>query len=204
MNLYPYNHKIGQKIQTDAIDVAADHAYLAHFQRSATEAIAAAEGTVIGDFATSATVPTVKITGFTNPSCPKNLTVTCGGVDADVKAVQVVIEGTNYADEIISETFPAFTVNAFSTEIGSKAFKTVTKVTVPAMDGAGVTIHVGHGEKLGLPYLLPHNTVIKTVFDNTVEANAPTVTVSATALESNTIDLDSALNSKVVDVYLMV
>lgn len=199
-----FDPKKRQTIKTDASGVSVDRAFLAHFQVSAANAIAAAEGVVVADFATSATVATVITTDITNPGCPKNLTVTAGGVAADVKAVSVVIEGTNYNDEVVSETMPVFTVNTFSTEVGTKAFKTVTKITVPAMDGAGVVVHVGIGEKLGLPYKLAHNTVLKTYLNNILEGTAPTVAVSATALESNTIDLNSALDSKVVDVYLMV
>ena len=99
---------------------------------------------------------------------------------------------------------PAFTVNALSTEIGTKAFKTITSIAVPAMDGVGVTIDVGIGEKLGLPYKLTHNTVLAAAINNVREAVAPTVTVSPTAIESNTIDLDTALGGTVVDVYLIV
>lgn len=65
-------------------------------------------------------------------------------------------------------------------------------------------ISVGWGDKLGLPYKLPYNTVLKTYFDNAEESTAPAVTVSETALELNTIDLHSALAGKVVDVYLLV
>jgi hypothetical protein len=40
--------------------------------------------------------------------------------------------------------------------------------------------------------------------NNVKEGTAPTVAVSATAVESNTIDLNSVLNGSVVDAYLMV
>jgi hypothetical protein len=116
----------------------------------------------------------------------------------------VTITGTNYADETITEVMPVFVENTAGTKIGIKAFKTVTSVSVPAMDGAGVTIAVGFGEKLGLPFKLTHNTVLKTFLNNVVEGTAPTVATSATALESNTISLNSALNGSIVDIYLMI
>lgn len=64
-------------------------------------------------------------------------------------------------------------------------------------------VSVGTTDALGLPYKLAHNTVQAAYLDNTKDAG-PTVTVSATALESNTVDLNSALNGKAVDVYLFV
>lgn len=143
-------------------------------------------------------------TGITNPNIPRNITATTDGTAGDIKAVQVIIEGTNYLDEAITETLPAFTENNKTTVVGNKAFKTVTKIKIPAHDGLGATTAIGYGEKLGLPYLLPYNTVLKAAFDNTAEANAPTVTTSLTAIESNTIDFDSALNSKILDAYLIV
>jgi hypothetical protein len=74
---------------------------------------------------------------------------------------------------------------------------------------AGVSydkVKVGWNDKLGLPYKLAHNTVLPglTFLNNVKEGTDPTITVSATALESNTIDLNSALNGTVVDAYLLV
>ena len=204
MNLYPFNRKMGQLIQTDAGKVSTDHAFLAHFQIPALSATVAAPAGIHAANATSSTVVTTVTTAITNPSVPRNITATAGGTSASIAAVQVTITGTNYADEVITEDLPAFTVDTAGIVIGSKAFKTVTSIAIPIMDGAGATVAVGFGEMLGLPFKLAHDTVIKTYFDNALEATAPTLTVSATVLESNTIDLNSALNSKAIDVYLMV
>jgi hypothetical protein len=65
-------------------------------------------------------------------------------------------------------------------------------------------ISVGWGDKLGLPYMLAHNTVIATYLNNTLEATAPTVSVDVDEIEKNTIDLSSALDGNAVDVYLIV
>jgi hypothetical protein len=203
MNLYPLNPNIGQKIQTDAKTVAIDESFLAHLQIPALLATVANTTGIHAAIASTA-VQQVITTGITNPSVPRNITATVGGTATDIKAIQVIVEGTNYADEVITETLPAFTVDTAGTVTGNKAFKTVTKITVPAHDGTGATTAVGFGEKLGLPYKLSHNTVLKTYKDNIEEGIAPTVTTSTTALENNTIDLNSALNSKVVDVYLLV
>jgi peptidoglycan hydrolase-like protein with peptidoglycan-binding domain len=198
-----YKHYFGQTITTDAGDTVVDRAFLAHLQVLAADATAAST-TGVHAAVTSTASPSVVTTGITNPSIPRCLTATAGGTATDIKAIQVVVEGTNYADEVITETLPAFTVDTAGTVQGSKAFKTVTKITIPAHDGTGATTAIGFNEKLGLPYKLAHNTVLAAYLDNAKEGTAPTVTVSATVLESNTIDLNTALSSKVVDAYLMV
>lgn len=143
----------------------------------------------------------VVTTVITSPVTPRNITATTDGTAADIKAVQVIIEGTNMNDEVITETLPAFTVNTKTTVVGNKAFKTLTKYTVPAHDGLAATTATGWGDKLGLPYKLERNTLLykHTYLNNVVEATDPTVAVSATLIENNTIDLNSALNGTQVD-----
>lgn len=197
-----YSPKNG-RIKTDARGVAIDRAFLAHFQVPAAKATVAST-TGIHAAIVDTGVQQVVTTGITNPSVPRNITATAGGTATDIKAIQVIIEGTSYADEVITETLPAFTVDTAGTVTGNKAFKTVTKITVPAHDGTGATTAIGFGEKLGLPYKFTHNTVLATYLDNVKEGTAPTVATSATAIESNTIDLSSALSSNVVDSYFVV
>jgi hypothetical protein len=205
MSFYPENPSLGQVMQTDVEGVTADKGFVAHFSVAAASAVAAETNDIMALFATASGAATVKTTGITNPRVPKCLTATTDGTAADIKAVQVVIAGTNYLDEAITETMPVFTENTKTTVVGAKAFKTVTSVTVPAMDGDGATVSIGESEILGLPYKLTHNTVFRTFLDNSLEGTAPTVTVSTTAIESNTIDLNTALNgAKKVDVYLVV
>lgn len=201
--MYPHNHKMGQKLQTDARGISADRSYLAHFQIQDTEATLASTTGVhaaVIDIAEEQVI----ITEITSPNVPRNITATAGGTATDIGEIQVIVEGTNYNGDVITETLPAFTVDTAGSVTGNKAFKTVTKITIPAHDGVLATTTIGFGEKLGIPYKLTHNTVLNTYLDNVKEATAPAVTVSATALESNTIDLNSVLNSKVVDVYLIV
>ncbi len=144
------------------------------------------------------------ITEITNPATPRNITATAGGTAGSIKAVQVVIEGTNYNDDVITETLPAFTVDTPGTVEGNKAFKTVAKITIPAHDAASAATEIGWGDKLGLPYRLDRNTVLAAYLNKTREATAPTVVVSATAIESNTVDLNSALDGHDVDIDLVV
>jgi hypothetical protein len=65
-------------------------------------------------------------------------------------------------------------------------------------------VTVGFGEKLGLPYTLSRNTITDTYLNNVKEGTAPTITISASLIESNTIKLNSTLNGSRVDVYLNV
>jgi len=193
----------GQKIQTDA-GVLCTHAFIAHFQVAALLATVASAAGIHAAISCSATLVTAITTAITNPGVPRNITATAGGTAGDIKAVQVTVTGTNYAGEVITEALPAFTVDTAGIVTGSKAFKTVTSISIPAMDGTSAIVAIGFGEKLGLPYKLAHNTILNTYFDNLKEGTAPTVTTSTTAIDGNTIDLNSALNSKAVDVYLIV
>jgi hypothetical protein len=143
-------------------------------------------------------------TAITNPDVSRVISATAGGTATDIGAIQVTINGTNDDDEVISEDLPAFTVDTAGTVTGSKAFKTVTSIVVPAHDGLAATTAIGIGDILGIPFLLDHDTVLKTYLDDVLEGTAPTVTTSSTVLESNTIDLNSALDGSDIDVYLIV
>jgi hypothetical protein len=189
---------MGQKIQTDAPGVSVDRAFLAHFQVSAAAAVAASNTGVHAAIALTDATQEVT-TAITNPAVPRSIIVK--GNAAGI-AGNVTIHGTNFAGEVISE---AVALNGATAVEGAKAFKTVTKIDLPVETHAGTdTVSVGWGEKLGLPYKLAHNTILATYLDNTIEGTAPTLTLSATVLEANTIDLNSALSGKIVDVYLIV
>jgi hypothetical protein len=142
----------------------------------------------------------VVTTGITNPDVPRNVTATAGGTAADVKAIQVIVAGTDMEGNAISETLPAFTVNTTGTVVGNKAFKTVTSITIPAHDGTGATTAIGTGAKLGLPERLSRNSVTAAYLNNVKEATAPTVAVDATNISGNTMTLDSALDGSAVRV----
>lgn len=140
---------------------------------------------------------------ITNPPTPRNVTATAGGTAAHIKAIQVIVAGTNAEGAAISETLPAFTVDTAGTVVGSKAFATVTSITIPAHDGTGATTAVGLGAKLGLGERLSLDTVVAAHLNGVREATRPTVAVSSSALESNTVTLNSALagTAVVVDYY---
>lgn len=142
-------------------------------------------------------------TAITNPAVPRCLTATAGGTATDIKAIQVTINGTDANGATITEALPAFTVDTAGTVTGSKAFAAVTSIVIPAHDGVGATTAVGTSEKLGLGAHLARNTVLAAYLDGVKEGTAPTVAVSASALSSNTVDLNSSLDGTevIVDFY---
>lgn len=203
MGFYPHNPNLGQTQQTDVSGVEVTQMFVSKLVIAAASATVAST-TGIHAAVTDNGAQQVVTTGITQPSVPRNITATAGGTAGDIKAIQVIVAGTNYADEAITETLPAFTVNTAGTVTGSKAFKTVTSITIPAHDDVGATTAIGFGEKLGLPDKLPTNTVLLASLGGTKEGTAPTVTTSTTALESNTVDLNSALNSSEVAIFYLV
>lgn len=193
----PYDRSM-QFVTSDASGIGVNRSFLAHFQVPAASAIAASATAVHAAVTLTASAQTVT-TAITSPAVPRNVSVT--GNAAGI-AGNVVVTGTNYNGDTITETIA---LNGASTVAGTKAFASITSIALPAKTNtSGDTVSVGIGSALGMPYKLSHNTVLSAYLDNTKESTAPTVAVSASALESNTITLSSSLSGKVVDAYLMV
>lgn len=153
---------------------------------------------VLADTAMAEEDVTVVTVFAAQPDVARNVTVK--GNDANVTG-DVLIEGTNAGGEPISETIA---LNGANVVAGNKAFKTVTRVTLPAWAVANTErVRIGTGAKLGLPVKLSRNSVIFAFLGGAREGAAPTVAVSAAALESNTLTLNSALNGSavIVDLY---
>jgi len=138
------------------------------------------------------------------PDVPRNITVTQTAVDAEDTNGTIVIVGTDIAGNVITETL---TPNAGVTVAGAKAFKTVTSVTGVGwvIGGGNDTITVGVGSLIGLPYLLPADSLVfAATLGGTREATLPALTRSSTVLDLNTCDFDSAWNSSAGVVFVMV
>lgn len=120
----PYNYRTGQRLSTYAPGVDVDRAFLAHFQVPAADAVALSANGVMAATNLAGTVQ-AKTTGLTSPAVPRALSIV-GNVSGITG--NVVVEGTNYANEVISETIA---LNGTSTVNGAKAFKTVTEVNLP-------------------------------------------------------------------------
>jgi hypothetical protein len=190
--------RTGQLLNTDVPKVSVDEAFLAHFQVSAANAVAASIAGVLAATALKSAIQSIT-TGIANPAVPRNVTVT--GNAAGITG-NVTIHGTNFAGNTITEVIA---LNGTPTVAGAKAFKTITEIDLPIKtNGDTDSVRIGFGSCLGLPYLLSHNTVLAAFLGNVKEGTAPTVTTSTTNIENNTIAINSALNSSVVDIYLMV
>jgi hypothetical protein len=308
-----YNPDMGQNIKTDVLGKPIDMAFLAHFQVSAANAVAASNTGVHAGIILSAGASSLSV-NLNSPAIPR-----AARIKGNVAGIagNVTINGTNIADEVISEIIAT---NGNAVVEGAKAFKTISSVTLPprvhvpalqqetievttgtdknatlvvtvtaagmanspkavnvpvvadddtvgevatkiraaltadadvgafftvggadaivqltaksyAADDATMAIaltsadtstvavgastnltagspqdivSIGWNDKLGLPYKLVHNTVLKTYLNNALEGTEPTVTTDTDEVEKNTFDLNSALNGSIVDVYLMV
>ena len=138
----------------------------------------------------------------TAPDCgARNVTVTQTAVDAEDTNGTIVVVGTDLAGNSITETL---TPNDGATVAGAKCFATITSITgVGWVTGGGKDkVTLGFGSLIGLPDKLTDTAqVLAASLNNVREGTHPTVTVSATLLENNSVDLNSALNGTPVKVY---
>ena len=75
-----------------------------------------------------------------------------------------------------------------STVVGVKAFKTVTKMVVPARAAASDAVEIGTGNLIGLNVALSDNFVLVTIFNGTrVAADTVVVVTDPSVLSHNTI-----------------
>lgn len=196
MSFYPRKPLGILKLQSSVKNENPDEGFVAHLHWGSPDA---ASLTAVHAAVTLADGEVTTVTtGITNPDVPRALQIK--GNAAGIVG-NVVVTGTNINGEVITETIAANGANAVQ---GNKAFETVTQIVMPARNAGGDTISVGFNDKLGMPYLLAHNTVLFAFLNNAKEGTAPTVTVSASAEDGNTIDLNSALDGNPVDVYLIV
>lgn len=130
--------------------------------------VAAASDTAVHAAITGGFTAQTIISGITDPDVPRVLKVQPGGTAADIGNGIITITGTNVEGATITDNFQL--VDADATEInGTKAFKTVTSIYIPACEGTAATFSVGYTNRLGLNHrLFPGNTTVKVVYDATV------------------------------------
>jgi hypothetical protein len=149
---------------------------------------------------TDAGSPVTVTTGITSPPTARNVTATAGGIPGDIKAIAVTVTGTDVDDGALVEVLPVFTVDTPGTVVGSKAFKTVTSIAIPAHDGTGATTAIGTGAKLGLDRTFTRDTVLAAFLAGVREATRPTVAFDAANVSGNTVTLATALAGTAVRV----
>lgn len=118
-----------------------------------------------------------------------------GSDNNDIKNVSITITGTNALGATVTGTFATANNTAgAATHATPIAFKTITSITIPKMDGAGARVSVGFGTQFGLPFTSPENTVLQACVSGVRETTFPTVTYDGTDIEKNTIAFNSAPN----------
>ena len=134
-------------------------------------------------------------TGTTNPDFPRILTVKG---NASGNAGNVVLTGTNFNDEVITETIA---LNGSSEVLGTKAFKTLTSIALPAETHAGTdTVSIGVGNKFGFPAVISNTgLVFAKNFNGSVDAG--TVTASTTVEGSIYAVAGTPDGAKYLDLY---
>ncbi len=117
-----------------------------HFENVAAKAADDVHVALRGDLAPVNPTAVDAVT-ITSPVVPRNLRVTMG---ANWDGGDVIVYGTDQFDVLINETFAAGTTVL---RVGSKAFKTVTKITKTLVGtdvGVANTASVGSGDALGI------------------------------------------------------
>jgi hypothetical protein len=195
--LSAYNPFIGQHLLTHVEGLTVDRAYIAHYIIPAAKATAAGAANVLAATALTTAAQDI-ITGITQPPTPRVLSITGSAATA---VGNVVITGTDAAGAALSETIVS---TGAATVVGTKAFATVTKITLPLLASTdGETISVGLAGAFGLPYKLPYDTIIKIYRAGTATTVASS-SFSTTVLSSNYIVPTAGLNGTQVDVYLII
>lgn len=159
-------------------------------------------------FAGPTSAAALTLSSFSNqPDVPRNLTITPTGTTTDVEACVIVVSGKNFLNQNITENF-TFLADASTAVTGSKAFKSVTSILWPAnceSGGFAATWIVGTGSKLGLKNCMANAGDLSWAeLGGAYEATRPTCAVSASAVESNTCSLNTALDgSKSADIFFV-
>lgn len=190
LNLIRFPHKKGlrnllEEIDT-AIDVAVPDIFIAEFE-VAPDQLAA--NNIVSTNLTEAAIPVFDMDDVTQPDVCRCLSVKGTKAGATLTG-NVVVTGTDYNDEAISETFA---LNGDSTITGTKAFKSITNVALPGWVTDGDNVVIGVTDKIGMPHKMDGNNILHLLVDGVKEAPAA-VTFSSTVLAQNTFDGTTASN----------
>jgi hypothetical protein len=130
---------------------------------------------------------------------PHGRVITVKGNQASV-AGNVLVTGTNLKGGVITESIA---LNGVAVVVGTKAFDTVTSVTLPALAQAGDAVAIGIGEGIGLIGCIPKNTIFVLLNGGVATTVKAGSTFSADKLEENVVILTEALKGAVVDIYYL-
>ena len=146
---------------------------------------------ILSATAGAATAQTVTA-GITQPDVPRVLSLTVGGAAGGVQSGTIIVTGTNIEGKVITENFPVI-IGTTGLSSGTKAFKSVTNVYIPAQVGTSATFAIGTLNVLGINHrLFKNNTTVKvyaasTVFGALTLQGAPTVVANERDVCNNTV-----------------
>lgn len=151
-----------------------------------------------GDAGATGTGAATDTTFIAQPDVPRNLVITPGSTTADVGTCVIVVTGTNFHNDAITENF-TFAANDSAAQTGAKAFKTISSVAYPANcedSPFGATWSMGYGEKLGLKRCLDvaGYSVFSTVA-GAYESTRATIVADTNEIEKNTADFNGTMNA---------
>lgn len=119
------------------------------------------------------------LAGVVQPDVPRNLVVNFTDGDVSINAFQLDVVGTAPDGTAVSEQF---LFAGGLDQVGSKIFATITSITLTSVtgQGAGDTLDIGHGDKIGvvLPAGSTSLSIVKLKVDGTLEAAAATDTTN--------------------------
>lgn len=144
-----------------------------------------------------------------NPDVPRNVVATLAGTAGSVPAGSLTINGTNVEGKPISEVL-TLTASSLTVPASSKAFKTITSVTMPQATGTGLTLALGYGNKLGIGLRnltgMPVRVWVRqstAPFTETMEAPSASA-LDATLVENNTVTTTTAQDgARMFRVYVL-
>lgn len=145
---------------------------------------------ILVDTAIDATDPTIVTTFVAQPDIARGLTFT---PSASADAGNILVEGTDIAGNVITESIATSTTNAV---VSVYAYKTVTKITFPKDDNATLVWDTGWGDKLGIPLKGATKPLALEYDDGVLQTTVGTLTVDATTLAKNMYDPQGTLDAE--------
>ncbi len=111
----------------------------------------------------------------------RNITAACTHASS-VVAMTITITGKDIYGATMSEALSITAGTTSKSAAGAKAFKTITSIAITAAgDATANTLNIGHGDVLGLPYVMAKNTILR-------EWRAGTVATAGTIVAAVTTD----------------
>jgi hypothetical protein len=192
------NKNINSKVRESVSGAVSTELYTPVFVYKAWTALEAAAPAAVHATVTMTTAAQVITTGITNPPSPRNVSVVAGHAS---ETGIVTIVGTNIWDQAITESL---TLNETTAVVGTKAFKTITEIDYPAyVQATTPTVIILTGHKLGFDMYFPNvSCCIKQTKDGVADT-LPTLAISSSAIESNTVLCATALNGQVMIGYFL-